>query len=97
MKNMSGMMFSILMDDIKDLDMILGYIDDISVTENSDFISWLKNRAKDRADTMRVNYDYVKKQTKLEEKVNHNDEIAIALNDYLCKSVTELMARVQSL
>lgn len=92
MKTCAQMMLSVVMDGIKDAEMIMDYAE--AAKDNEEYYRWFKTKAKMRAEQTKADYDYVKTQIKLEDKVKAGDDIAVALHSYLHEAVMGLMDRI---
>lgn len=83
-------MLAVLMDGITDVDMMLGYAMDAKNEGKDECMTWFKNHAKARMDTLTNDYNYVSQKIGLSEKVKAGDEIAEALSSHLMRQMTEL-------
>lgn len=75
-------MLSVLMDGIKDAEMVMEYAA-TARTEAPEWMMWFKNHVKIRLDQLDSDYDYVCRAINLNEKSRSGDEIAEALKSHL--------------
>lgn len=94
MKTSTQMMLSVIMDGITDSGMLMDYATDAKWGNDEEAYRWFKTKAKTRVEQSKADYDYVKAQVKLEDKVKAGDDIAIALHTYLQGAVAGLQDRL---
>ena len=86
-------MLAVLMDGIKDCDMIMNYYDDSITNGMVEQANWFKDHAKARIDWIIKDYDYIAQNAGLMEKAKSGDEIADALVAHLNWQVAEMKKR----
>lgn len=97
MKTPVQMMLTAFMDDLKDGQMLIDYASDACTNDYMDAYNYFKNKARNRVDQMKSDYDYIYSISGMRDKINSGDEIAIALDDYLAYSVGDLMSKVSKM
>lgn len=85
-------MLSILMDNIKDTDMWLGYAENCT---DMNYKMWFVSHAKARASMLNEDYEYIAKEIGLLEKARSGDEIAEALLEHLNYQIKEIGSRLK--
>lgn len=86
-----------LMDGIKDANMMMDYAEDAMDMEQTSSAMWFKNHAKTRVDMVKSDYDYISREIGLTEKAKSGDAIADALVGHLEYQISELMHRYNCL
>ena len=82
-------MFNVLMDDIKDVGMILDYAD--TDAEHRDFYI---QKARKRMDALKNVHEYVCKETGMMKRVEDGDELARAFKSYIDEQISTLWNRL---
>lgn len=90
-------MLSVLMDGIKDANMLLDYADASYNEDDNTAMQWFKSHAKERIDGVSKDYDYICSHIGLVEKARSGDEIADALISHLTYQMQEINKRYASM
>lgn len=94
---MTKNMLKVLMDGIKDTNMMMDYAEMAMDADMTDVASWFKSKAKKRMDSLESDYDYVCDRMNLREKVKSGDEIAEALKTHLEDQIDMLKNRYSAI
>lgn len=97
MKTPVQMMLTAFMDDLKDAQMLIDYAMEACSSDYMDVYNYFKNKARSRVEQMKSDYDYIYAMAGMKDRLSNGDEIAIALDDYLSYSVTDLMGKVSKM
>lgn len=89
-------MLEVLMDGIKDANMLLDYAADAKVHNDSSY-DWFKTHAKTRVDTVIDDYAKINNMIGLEQKAMAGDAIAESLKCYLKDQIIELKNAMASM
>lgn len=90
---MTRWMLDIVMDGIKDTDMIAGYAESANkMAEKSDAARWFAERARMRLD--RLENDWADVHEELTEHSKHDDELVDALACHVNRSIADLKMRI---
>lgn len=84
-------MLSVLMDGLKDANMLIDYCEDCSEPTHK---NWFMNHAKKRYEELLSDYEYIKQQTGLIQKIHDGDAIAEALDGHIQHEMLELKKRM---
>lgn len=84
-------MLNVLMDGIKDANMLMDYATECD--DDSKTMMWFKNHAKARLDMVTSDYNYINESLGLQEKARSGDEMADALVGHLNYEMRELNNR----
>lgn len=90
-------MLSMLMDGIKDADMMIDYAEDAYSVENEKAAAWFKNHAKLRLDMLTSDYDYINREMGLTDKAREGDPLADALLSHLNYQMETLAKRYNNI
>lgn len=84
-------MLTVLMDGIKDANMMMDYATECS--DDPKAMTWFKNHAKSRLDMVTSDFNYINESVGLSEKARSGDEMADALMSHLQYEMRELNNR----
>ena len=90
-------MLSVLMDGIKDANMLLDYAKNAMTEGKTQAASWFKTHAKSRIDELDGVYNFVSDEIHLDEKVRQGDEVAMVLSEYINSQLDDLDRRCSSM
>jgi len=95
--NAIGSMLNVIMDGIKDTDMLIGYAkESMKAGKNTEY-EWFKDHAIDRFDRIVEDFDFIKSHINLPEKVRSGDAVSEALHEYIEYQVREIRAKIETL
>lgn len=86
-------MISLIMDGIRDTDMIAGYAE-TAMEEDDKHAAWFAQRARERLAELRRDWDDVERELELK---HHKDELTGAMDCHICREVDRVKARVEKL
>lgn len=95
--NFTKMMFSMVMDGIKDTDMIIEYAMCARRAGRQDMVEWFRTRAEHRMGMLKEDYARVNEATNLERKADQGDEMADAFRDHLHEQMEMLERKLNML
>lgn len=85
-------MLTVLMDGIKDSNMLIDYYEESNTQDEETFFH---NHAKKRAEEVMSDYTFIKTKIGLDQKAKEGDAIAEALDGHLIHEINNLKMRLQ--
>lgn len=93
MKHSKKHMIAVVMDDIRDTDMIAGYAEEAKAADDG-HANWFAMRAKERLNTLRRDWSEVDAELHLH---NHDDDLVNAMACHIGGELDRIKARVDKL
>lgn len=87
-------MLSVLMDGIKDSNMLMDYAEEC---DSQDVMIWFINHTKKRIEELGTDYAFIKTQIGLDQRVREGDAIAEALESHIEHEMENLKERIKSI
>lgn len=88
-------LLSVLMDSIRDAEMLMDYSSDALKAGDNNMASWFLNHAKMRVDQLDADYEFVCRSAGLAERVRSGDDIAEALMDHVESQIDALKSKLR--
>ena len=90
-------MLSVLMDSIKDADILIWYTHNAMDNGMGEWANWFLNHAKARMNTLEDDYEYVMRVIDVENKIRQGDDIAFALKEHIDHQIHSLHCKMDKL
>lgn len=94
MKHVKKHLIGVVMDGIRDTDMIAGYVEAAREEGEEKFASWFAVRAKERLAALRRDWAEVEDVLKLKE---HGDELVQGMTCHVNKEIERLRAKIEKM
>lgn len=94
MKHVKKHLIGVVMDGIRDTDMIAGYAEAALEEGEEKFASWFAMRAKERLATLRRDWSEVEDALKLKE---HSDELVQGMACHVNKEIERIRAKIEKM
>lgn len=94
MKHVKKHLIGVVMDGIRDADMIAGYAEAARDEGEEKFANWFAIRAKERLATLRRDWTEVEDVLKLKE---HSDELVMGMTCHVNKEIERLRAKIEKM
>lgn len=95
--NCTKAMLNVIMDGIRDANMLIRYAKMADEADKADCFAWFKKHAQKRIDGLEADYEQVKEFVGIEEKVKAGDEIAYALHSHILEQMDDLHKKMESM